>query len=79
MDWIQLVTFVGTIMTVVGATAALFIWAVSESREDHRENRAELARFREAWSKESKDFNERWLQEKMEFHQRLCQIEAARK
>ena len=60
MDWKQ-------VLTILGVTGALFFWAISESRADHREIRAELTNFRDAWMAESKDF-----------HARLVAIEAQR-
>jgi hypothetical protein len=56
MDWKQ-------VLTILGVTGALFFWAVSESRSDHRE----LVTVVRSIEAEMKDF-----------HGRLVAIEASR-
>lgn len=57
MDWTQ-------VLTIVGSNVAMFLWARSESRADHRAL--------ETWSK---DMLSAIQQEMKDFHGRLCAIE----
>lgn len=61
MDWTQ-------VLTIIGSNIALFLWARSESRSDHRHL--------ESWVKAAIDA----IKEEMkDFHGRLCAIEERNK
>lgn len=61
MDWTQ-------VLTIMGTNLALFLWARTESRSDHRAL--------EAWTK---DMLAAMQQEMKDFHGRLCAIEERNK
>lgn len=57
MDWIQ-------VLTIIGSNIALFLWARTESRADHRAL--------EAWTKDMITVIQAEIKD---FHGRLCSIE----
>lgn len=61
MDWIQ-------VLTILGTNAALFLWARSESRSDHRAL--------ESWTKNMLQVIQTEIKD---FHGRLCALEEKNK
>lgn len=64
MEWIHVLTIVGTNIALMASSLGFILWFRSESRADMREFSAEIRSWKEEIYKEMKDF-----------HGRLCSLE----
>jgi len=61
MEWYQ-------VLTIIVATFGMFLWSRKETKDEIKEMREDMKKFRELWATETKDF-----------HARLCVIEKEKK
>ena len=65
MNWVEILTNSGVILTIIGSNFAMFFWSRSESRSDMRHMDQKIDDLIGEIQKETKDF-----------HGRLCSLEA---